>query len=80
MVTGTARTIQVTVRQQRADRQPAQGAAVEVPCVVDGDGARPVAVGACRRSARRSTGSFLSVVDLTVRLPPRGARSSSGRR
>ena len=44
-----------------------QGAPIEVPCVVDADGARPVAVGALPAQCAALNRTFLSVVDLTVR-------------
>jgi alpha-galactosidase len=67
MVTGTARTIQVTVPNRGLIHNLLPGAAVEVPCVVDGDGARPVHVGALPPQCAALNRTFLSVVDMTVR-------------
>lgn len=67
MVTGTARTIQATVANTGLIDNLAQGAAVEVPCVVDQDGAHPVPVGELPPQCAALNRQFLSVVDLTVR-------------
>ncbi|ADP83575.1 alpha-galactosidase [Pseudofrankia inefficax] len=82
MVTGTARTIQATVRNEAPgnagdpvlpgpaglliDNLP-RGAAVEVPCRIDAAGAVPVPVGDLPAQCAALNRTFLSVVDLTVR-------------
>ncbi len=67
MVTGTPRTIQANlVNAGLIDNLP-QGAPVEVPCLIDADGAHPVAVGALPEQCAALNRTFLSVVDLTVR-------------
>jgi alpha-galactosidase len=67
MVTGTMRTIQATVANAGLIDNLPSGAAVEVPCVLDGSGAHPVAVGALPPQCAALNEHFLSVVDLTVR-------------
>jgi alpha-galactosidase len=67
MVTGQRREIQANVvNRDLIDNLPA-GAPVEVPCVIDGDGARPQAVGDLPSQCAALNRTFLSVVDLTVR-------------
>ncbi|MBL7487739.1 alpha-galactosidase [Frankia sp. AgB1.9] len=82
MVTGTARTIQATVRNEAPgnagdpvlpapaglliDNLP-RGAAVEVPCRIDAAGAVPIPVGDLPAQCAALNRTFLSVVDLTVR-------------
>jgi alpha-galactosidase len=67
MVTGSSRSIQVTVPNAALISNLPAGAGVEVPCVVDGSGARPVAVGDLPAQCAALNRAFLSVVDLTVR-------------
>jgi alpha-galactosidase len=67
MVTGTSRNIQVTVPNTGLIDNLAQGAAVEVPCVIDGSGAKPLEVGDLPVQCAALNRTFLSVVDLTVR-------------
>jgi alpha-galactosidase len=67
MVTGARREIQANVINHGLIDNLPPGAPVEVPCVIDGDGARPVAVGALPRQCAALNQQFLSVVDLTVR-------------
>ncbi|MBO0845641.1 MAG: alpha-galactosidase [Nocardioides sp.] len=67
LVTGQARTIQVTVPNTGLIPNLPEGAGVEVPCRLDGDGARPLAVAALPAACAALNRSFLSVVDLTVR-------------
>jgi alpha-galactosidase len=67
MVTGSSRTIQATVPNRGLIDNLSPGAAVEVPCVIDGDGARPVPVGALPPQCAALNRSFLSVVELAVR-------------
>jgi alpha-galactosidase len=72
MVTGAPRVIQVnTVNTGLIGNLPA-GAPVEVPCVVDGVGARPLHVGDLPASCAALNRSFLNVVDLTVRAAVEG--------
>ena len=67
MVTGQRREIQANVvNAGLIDNLPA-GAPVEVPCVIDADGARPQAVGDLPAQCAALNRTFLSVVDLTVR-------------
>ena len=67
MVTGTPRKIQVTVPNYGLIGNLPQGTAVEVPCVVDGNGAAPIAIGELPAQCAALNRTFLSVVDLTVR-------------
>jgi alpha-galactosidase len=67
MVTGTRRTIQVTVANTGLISNLLPGAGVEVPCHIDGSGAVPVAVGALPPQCAALNRQFLSVVELTVR-------------
>src|SRR3954447_2299140 len=67
MATDTARSIQVTVPNHGLIDNLPYGAAVEVPCVVDANAARPVAVGALPPQCAALNRAFLSVVELTVR-------------
>ncbi len=72
MVTGTRRTIQVTVANHGLIDNLAQGAGVEVPCHIDGSGASPVAVGSLPPQCAALNRQFLSVVELTVRAATEG--------
>jgi alpha-galactosidase len=67
MVTGQRREIQANVSNVSLIDNLPQGAPIEVPCVIDADGAHPVAVGALPRQCAALNQAFLSVVDLTVR-------------
>jgi alpha-galactosidase len=67
MATGTARTIQVNVANAGLIANLPAGAAVEVPCAIDGNGARPVAVGDLPPQCAALNRHFLAVVELTVR-------------
>jgi alpha-galactosidase len=67
IVTGTPRTIQVNIANAGLISNLPEGAAVEVPCVVDAAGAAPVAVGDLPAQCAALNRAFLSVVDLTVR-------------
>jgi alpha-galactosidase len=67
LVTGAPRQIQANlVNSGLIDNLP-QGAPVEAPCVIDGTGVHPVAVGALPAQCAALNRTFLSVVDLTVR-------------
>ena len=72
VVTGTPRTIQVNVANAGLIANLPTGAAVEVPCVLDGSGAHPVAVGELPPQCVALNRAFLSVVDLTVRAAVEG--------
>jgi alpha-galactosidase len=67
LVTGTRRTIQVTVPNSHLIPDFAEGAGVEVPCRLDGDGVHPQAVAALPPACAALNRQFLAVVDLTVR-------------
>jgi alpha-galactosidase len=67
LVTGTARTIQVTVPNQGLVPNLPTGAGVEVPCRLDAEGVRPLAVDALPAACAALNRHFLSVVELTVR-------------
>ncbi len=67
MVTGHPRQIQANVVNHGLIDNLPPGAPVEVPCTIDGDGARPLAVGSLPDQCAALNRSFLSVVDLTVR-------------
>jgi alpha-galactosidase len=67
LVTGRSRSIQVTVPNSGLIPDFAAGAGVEVPCLVDADGAHPHAVDPLPPACAALNRQFLSVVDLTVR-------------
>lgn len=67
MATGAERTIQVTAPNAGLISNLPTGAAVEVPCVIDSSGARPLPVGDLPAQCAALNRAFLSVVDLTVR-------------
>jgi alpha-galactosidase len=67
LVTGTPRTIQVTVPNHGLVPNLPAGAGVEVPCLLDANGAQPQAVEALPAACAALNRSFLSVVELTVR-------------
>jgi alpha-galactosidase len=72
MVTGTTRTIQVTIANADLISNLPDGAAVEVPCDINGSGAHPIAVGDLPAQCAALNHAFLSVVDLTVRATTEG--------
>ena len=72
IVTGTPRTIQVTVANDGLITNLPAGAGVEVPCRLDATGVSPVAVGDLPPQCAALNRSFLSVVDLTVRAAVEG--------
>jgi alpha-galactosidase len=72
MVTGVPRTLQINVANDGLITNLPQGAGVEVPCVVDATGARPVPVGDLPPQCAALNRQFLSVVDLTVRAAAEG--------
>jgi alpha-galactosidase len=67
LVTGERRSIQVTVPNARLIPDFAEGAGVEVPCLLDADGVRPQPVDPLPPGCVALNRQFLSVVDLTVR-------------
>jgi alpha-galactosidase len=67
LVTGEARTIQVTVPNHGLIPNLPEGAGVEVPCRLDGGGARPQEVAPLPPACAALNRHFLSVVDLAVR-------------
>jgi alpha-galactosidase len=66
MVTGTERTIQVTVPNHGWIANLQAGAAVEVPCLIGANGAQPLVVGDLPAQCAALNRQFLSVVELTV--------------
>jgi alpha-galactosidase len=72
LVTGTRRTIQVNVANAGLIDNLQPGAAVEVPCHIDGSGVHPVAVGSLPAQCAALNRQFLSVVDLAVRAAVEG--------
>ncbi|GLY29039.1 alpha-galactosidase [Kineosporia sp. NBRC 101731] len=74
IVTGRPRVIQVnTVNTGLITNLPA-GAPVEVPCVIDAQGARPLYVGELPPQCAALNRSVLNVADLTVRAAVEGRR------
>jgi len=67
MVTGTPRVIQVNTANTGLITNLPAGAPVEVPCVIDAVGARPLYVGELPPQCAALNRAFLNVVDLTVR-------------
>ena len=67
LVTGTPRTIQVNVANTGLIPNLPDGAGVEVPCILDGSGVRPLPVDALPPQCAALNRNFLSVVELTVR-------------
>jgi alpha-galactosidase len=72
MVTGQARVIQVNTANTGLITNLPAGAPVEVPCVIDAVGARPVHVGELPPQCAALNRGFLNVVDLTVRAAVEG--------
>jgi alpha-galactosidase len=67
MVTGQRREIQANLVNRGLITNLPEGSPIEVPCVIDADGAHPVAVGDLPSQCAALNRTFLSVVDLTVR-------------
>jgi alpha-galactosidase len=67
MVTGRPRVLQVTTANTGLIPNLPAGAPVEVPCVVDAAGARPLYAGDLPPQCAALNRSFLNVVDLAVR-------------
>jgi alpha-galactosidase len=72
MVTGRPRVIQVTTANTGLIGNLPTGAPVEVPCVVDAVGARPLVAGDLPAPCAALNRAFLNVVDLTVRAAVEG--------
>lgn len=72
LVTGTPRRIQANVANTGLIPNLPQNAGVEVPCELDGDGARPLAVPPLPPQCAALNQHFLAVVDLTVRAAIEG--------
>jgi alpha-galactosidase len=72
--TGQAREIYVNVRNDGLITNLPADCCVEVPCDVDGDGARPRSVGALPPQLAALNRTFLNVVELTVRAALDGRR------
>jgi alpha-galactosidase len=72
--TGEAREIYVNVRNDGKITSLPDECCVEVPCLVDGDGPHPRAVGALPPQLAALNRSFLNVVELTVRAVLEGDR------
>jgi alpha-galactosidase len=64
--TGTKRELHVNIRNGGLISSLPDECCVEVPCLVDGDGPRPVAVGALPPQLAALNRTFLNVVELTV--------------
>jgi alpha-galactosidase len=81
IVTGTPRTIMGNVANTGLITNLPQGAAVEVPCVVDALGVRPVQVGALPAACAALNRAFLNPVELAVRAAvdgdPRAVRQAA---
>jgi alpha-galactosidase len=73
---GPARRIYVNVRNDGLISSLPPQCCVEVPCDVDADGARPVAVGALPPQLAALNRTFLNVVELTVRAALDGCREN----
>ena len=66
LVTGTRREIHGNVVNRGLIDNLPDGAVVEVPCTVDGDGVHPVAMGALPPQCAAPNRTYLSVAELTV--------------
>jgi alpha-galactosidase len=73
-LTGQERTIYGNVRNEGLITNLPDGACVEVPCQVDGDGLHPVAVGALPAQLAALNRTFLNVCELTVQAALEGSR------
>ena len=63
------------VPKRRPDLEPARtGACVEVPCLVDGNGVQPTAVGSLPPQLAALNRTYLNVCELTVRAALEGDR------
>jgi alpha-galactosidase len=73
-LTGQPRTIYGNVRNDGLITNLPDGACVEVPCLVDGDGLHPQAMGALPPQLAALNRTFLNVCELTVRAALEGSR------
>jgi alpha-galactosidase len=74
VVTGEPRVIYGNVRNDGLIENLPRGACVEVPCLVDGNGVQPTAVGALPPQLAGLNRTFLNVCELTVRAALEGRR------
>jgi alpha-galactosidase len=74
MATGEARVIYGNVPNNGLIANLPQGACVEVPCLVDGNGVQPTAVGNLPPQLAALNRTFLNVCELTVRAGLEGSR------
>ena len=74
IVTGEPRVIYGNVANEGLIENLPRGACVEVPCLVDGNGVQPTAVGALPPQLAALNRTFLNVCELTVRAALEGCR------
>ena len=74
VVTGEPRVIYGNVRNDGLIENLPRGACVEVPCLVDGNGVQPTAIGALPPQLAGLNRTFLNVCELTVRAVLEGRR------
>ena len=74
VVTGEPRVIYGNVRNDGLIENLPGGACVEVPCLVDGNGVQPTAIGALPPQLAGLNRTFLNVCELTVRAALEGRR------
>jgi len=74
VVTGAPRVIYGNVRNDGLIENLPRGACVEVPCLVDGSGVQPTAIGALPPQLAGLNRTFLNVCELTVRAALEGRR------
>ena len=75
IATGEPRVIYGNVRNDGLISNLPDGACVEVPCLVDGNGVQPTAVGALPPQLAALNRTFLNVCELTVRAALEGDRA-----
>ena len=73
-VTGEPRVIYGNVANEGLIENLPRGACVEVPCLVDGNGVQPTAIGALPPQLAGLNRTFLNVCELTVRAALEGDR------
>ena len=74
ILTGEPRVIYGNVANEGLIENLPRGACVEVPCLVDGNGVQPTAVGALPPQLAALNRTFLNVCELTVRAALEGRR------
>ncbi len=74
IVTGEPRVIYGNVANEGLIENLPRGACVEVPCLVDGNGVQPTAIGALPSQLAALNRTFLNVCELTVRAALEGRR------